>query len=417
MILPPKKNKNLLYIDKDIQRLFYQTKEEVKIYAKPLQDKARQQVEFSLKKEEFVLFKNMFSYLSQEEIMQIYSSKGQKKLTDVLPAGNDYNKTVKFPSSTSDRQTLSGIRIAIDPGHTAGDLKQAQLEQKIVNIEVQDKKKSKLISFYESELAFDTATILADWLRKDGANVFVTKKAKGMTAFSLSFQDWKKKAMPAALKHAYKTGKISKKYKEHLQTKASDEEIFHKFFVKRELNERARLINNFHPHITIIIHYNILPDQTFWQSKGTRIGITPINYSLSFVPGGLESNYMKTPEDRIQLLRLLLTNDLKNSIDFCSDIQHSFAEVLKVPAFTGRQKGWLQTEVAGIYARNLRLTRRVYGTLCFGESLLQNNKDEYQALSKKDAVYRGKKISQRILDNARAYYQGIHAYVNKKNGY
>ncbi|MEM7184337.1 MAG: hypothetical protein AAF518_25790 [Spirochaetota bacterium] len=409
---PSSSYKSLLFLDPKLQKLFSVTDTGIESYAKPFSQNTSLQAEFSLQKDEFPLFRNMFSYLSEEQVLQVYTFKGKKSLREVLPKGYTYDKQVKLPSLY--KKPLQGVRIAIDPGHTAGTLQHAQLEQKIVNIEVKLGKKKKLVSFYESELAFDTATILADWLRKDGAEVFVTKRAKGITAFSMSFQDWKKKAMPATVTRAWKDGEISKKFRDHLLKKADDIEIFHKFFKNRELNERARLINNFHPHITVIIHYNILPDKTFWKSKGTRLQTTPINYSLSFVPGAFEKGSMDSVENRLQLLRLLVTDDLENSLEFCSYIQKSFVKVLKVPEFTGYRKYWLKTEVPGIYTRNLRMTRRVYGTLCFGESLLQNNEKEYKALSKKDYVYRGKKIPRRLLENAQAYYQGIRKYLKSK---
>ena len=325
---PPSNHKNLLFLDPNLQKLFVHTDGGIKSYPKVSKTSSLQQAEFSLDNDEFVLFRNMFSYLSEEEVLQVYTSKGEKALRQVLPQGYSYDKQVQLPVFSLEKKPLQGVRIAIDPGHTAGNLKHAQLEQKIVNIAVKDRKKKKLVSFYESELAFDTAVMLVDWLRKDGAKVFLTKKAKGITAFGLSFQDWKKKAMQTTVTRAWKVGDISKKYRDHLLQKAKDVEIFHKFFKNRELNERARLINNFHPHITVIIHYNILPGKTFWKSKGTRLQATSKNYSLSFVPGAFESGSMDSVENRLQLLRLLLTDDLENSLEFCSFIQNSFAKFL-----------------------------------------------------------------------------------------
>ncbi|MEM7179849.1 MAG: hypothetical protein AAF518_02975 [Spirochaetota bacterium] len=409
-----------LFIDKNLQNIYRETPQGIYMYKEPVVKNDSAKAEFFVAPEEIPIFRNMFSYLQEEEILKVYLTKSDKKIEEILPLGPSYKVVPKLPKVSQATKPLEHLRIAIDPGHIAGTWKESVLEDRYVSIRVGRGKKSKKIRFYESELAYDTARILRDYLKRDGATVFITKKAKGITAFGLSFAEWKKKRKLQALESEFAKGNITAAEKEHLANKAKDRELFHKFFRTFELNERSRLINAFHPHATVVIHYNIEPDHIFLRTRGSSIGISKNNYSMSFVPGGFEEGSMQEPENRLNLLRLLLTDDLQDSLEFCSFVQKSFETILKVPHIPSHGKpGYLrdtsvETTVPGVYSRNLRLTRKVYGPICYGESLYQNNVQEYQDLSRKDYRYRGKKIPKRIQQNAYAYYQGIRKYFQKK---
>mgnify|MGYP001576610280 CR=1 FL=1 len=73
----------------------------------------------------------------------------------------------------------------------------------------------------------------------------------------------------------------------------------------------------------------------------------------------------------------------------------------------------MQTDVPGVFCRNLTLTRMVKGTLIYGEALYQDNINEYKLLNKKEITIDGIKISKRIEEVAEAYSEGIINYVKR----
>jgi len=74
----------------------------------------------------------------------------------------------------------------------------------------------------------------------------------------------------------------------------------------------------------------------------------------------------------------------------------------------------MKTDVVGVYCRNLTLTRKVKGVVCYGESLYQDNVNECKALSKKEVKIGEVETSKRVEEVANAYFEGILNYINNK---
>ena len=88
---------------------------------------------------------------------------------------------------------LSGIRIAIDPGHFANDIKTAKVEQRLLYFTIQKGNKKDTVKLLEGQLTYWTAVILADKLKQQGAEVLITRPNENACAFGISFQEWMKK--------------------------------------------------------------------------------------------------------------------------------------------------------------------------------------------------------------------------------
>ncbi|HXC06644.1 MAG TPA: hypothetical protein VNZ86_17930, partial [Bacteroidia bacterium] len=70
----------------------------------------------------------------------------------------------------------------------------------------------------------------------------------------------------------------------------------------------------------------------------------------------------------------------------------------------------LSTSSEGVYCRNLILTRIIHGTLVYGETLYQDNKEESLNLMQETQDDMGIKTSSRVKQVADSYYQGILDY-------
>jgi hypothetical protein len=183
-------------------------------------------------------------------------------------------------------------------------------------------------------------------------------------------------------------------------------------FKRQDFEIRATKINTFAPHLTLMIHYNVDSQNAPWDKP------SPKNYNMAFVAGSFMGNELKDKKDRFQLLRLLLTKDIEKSIQLSHHVLTAFEQVLKVPTIPAEnQLDYLQnyallTERQGVYARNLTLCREVFGVLCYGESLYQDNAQEMRLLAQKTIKVESKYYtSERVQAVAQAYLQGVLAWV------
>ena len=340
-----------------------------------------------------------------------------------------YNKTISYRYIPSDigrewepfyvpsyTKPLLNQRIALDPGHIAGDIETAKTEKKWVEMKANPAKGIKKdIQLIEGELTLSTAKLLKKKLEDAGAVVMLTRDKTNISAFGIDFKKWKDSLFVSSVDSAYRQGNISFEEKNFLLTKANDTEIFRRFFLQEEMRERARKINEFIPSLTIIIHYNVDETNVNWNKP------TKKNFNMAFVGGSFMNDEYEKPESRLEFLRLLLTNELEKSIEFSSVIAGNFEKYLKVPlAENLNDANYLNSSCIsagekGVYCRNLALTRMVRGILVYGETLYQDNLKECQALNEKYfKVYDGSLTSPRCDDVAEAYYWGVLEYLKNK---
>jgi hypothetical protein len=235
--------------------------------------------------------------------------------------------------------------------------------------------------------------------------VMLTRSEPGISAFGIDFKKWKDSLFLTSVAAAYERKDIDFEEKNYLLTKANSTEIFRRFFLAEDLRERARRINAFNPDLTLIIHYNVDETNVNWN-KPTRK-----NYNMAFVGGSFTVDELDKPEARMEFLRLLLTDDIERSVEFSKFMVGSLVEKTGIPAALDSNATYLKdncmkTDVKGVYSRNLTLTRKVKGVICYGESLYQDNISECKALCAKDA--------KRVEEVANAYFEGIINYVNRK---
>ncbi|MFI5164210.1 MAG: N-acetylmuramoyl-L-alanine amidase [Bacteroidia bacterium] len=394
------------YLDKEnkASEVFSFTKEGIEVYA-PATDTSQRKFEFIINWDEKEWLKDLLSFtdFNHERLYKIFLKKGKGEILDTIT----FEETHYGGCDDCIPKIFDGKRIALDPGHIAGDLETAKREKKWVEM------KNPQATLIEGELTLATALILKKKLEDQGAHVMLTRDKPNQSAFGVDYKKWKDSLFVKSLDSAYARGDISFEEKNYLLHKANDTEIFRRFFMLEDVRERARKINEFHPDLTLIIHYNVDETNQSWDKP------TKKDYVMGFVGGSFAKDELDKPEARIDFLRLLLTDDVEHSIEFSKYIVGSLSEKLKVPAALDSNAIYLrdncmQTEANGVFCRNLTLTRMVRGTLCYGESLYQDNINECKLLSKKEIKVDGMQTSKRVEEVAEAYFQGILNYIKSK---
>ncbi len=391
---------------------------------------------------EVPLFKRMVAALPIDTLLRHYVTKGENRwdqkqfsaLPDPIPA---------FVYNPKAAKPLQGLRVALDPGHVGGSMDYAQfMEEKYVRI-MPDAENgyTEEIGFCEGNLALGTALVLADNLRALGAEVMLTRQVEGLNAFGMNFEQWLDHEVERHEKWLADHGQlvdapgrdiwrlrcaganyvrdfhIEEKDADFWRIKASLAQIHRIAFLKAEFVQRAKLINDFHPHLTFIIHYNVGANNSSAQD-GYRKAI-PDNYCMAFIPGAFMAGELKEPGDRLAFAAKLLTDDLASSQRLSAAVVHAHETRLRVPVMewddrlTYLKNASLRTPERGVFSRNLQLTRLINGTLCFGESLCQDNFIEAKQLNAKDFTPPGMTtpVPNRVREVADTYQAGLIAWL------
>jgi hypothetical protein len=139
---------------------------------------------------------------------------------------------------------------------------------------------------------------------------------------------------------------------------------------------------------------------------------------MIFIGGGLNGGDLNIRKNRIEFLRMLITDDIEKSLIIAEYTIKEFEKKLNVPTATPNDADYLidksiTTPVKGVYARNLALTRIIHSPLIYGETLYQDDLNECKRLNKKDINVGGVMVPSRLEDVANAYFDGIKKYFEK----
>ncbi|HRD37605.1 MAG TPA: hypothetical protein PLC65_03145, partial [Bacteroidia bacterium] len=186
-------------------------------------------------------------------------------------------------------------------------------------------------------------------------------------------------------------------------------DFFWDFFRDYELVERSRKINNFYPHLSVIIHYNVDDKNAPWTKTTHR------NTSMCFIPGGFNPADLKKTVNKLHFVRLLVSDQIKKSELIGKHTIHAFQKNLKIS--TAKQmdtdylmKNSLVSEGEGVFCRNLILTRYINSPLVYGESLYQDNTIECTLLNNCNYESYNVAVPQRVYQVSKAYYEAILNY-------
>lgn len=366
--------------------------------------------------------KRILLYLIKSEDL-----KPRYRLTDQALEILDPSDKVEFTLVLGDKtfveeKTLPPLhqaRIAIDPGHLGG--KFARTEGRYVDMKPEVIGGKTDIRFDEGTLSVLTARRLAKLLQAEGAKVFLTREKPGQSVYPVPFEGWREtKEFEDVLFTKFsdvtdpeKKAALLAEYRGY-----SDPVLFFKLYNGRDIQERARVINEFAPDLTVAIHYNAGGGNE--DKTGLNLG-TDRNFNLVFIPGSYKINELWTREARYHFVRLAVTGDIERAAEISKLLAKALHTKTGVPIVTtGEEKASYLRESCrevfaeypntGVYCRNLGLTRWVKGPITYGESLCQDNFKECLILNERTVDIDGYKTSPRVLEVSDAYFAAIKAW-------
>lgn len=389
------------YLDKEnvLSGLYTINQDGIKIFASA-HDKLAGRPEFMLSWENLDSFRKFLKKCSTTEIMRVYKNGTYEPKLFCEYAKRDTISKNKIGA-------FYGYKIAIDAGHTAGDVETGIVERKFIKFKPSPEVGLKdTVSLAEGMLTYATVALLKEKLEQEGAQVFLTRPFNGSTAYGVTFEEWLKTSYKSTIEAWAKSGKIPASKKNWYLNQAPKSEKFRLVFKDMELQKRAEIINDFKPDFTVIVHYNVDETNTGWTKPGNK------NFSMAFIGGAFMGGDLTSPEKRFEFLRMLVSNDLEASEELSGSVVQSLADNLLVkPAgtmdATYLHKGCLFTGRTGVFCRNLQLTRYIHGPVVYGETLYQDNIGECVLLNQETDKLKNARVKQA----ADAYYLGIKKYI------
>jgi N-acetylmuramoyl-L-alanine amidase len=382
-------------------------KESITIY------NSKGQKEFTAYQKEIPMLAEVFENYDTKTATKFYKNKSSKKLSkQQRDSIRIYLDVPKGNREKIEALPLNGIKVAIDAGHLASSFTEAMNEQKFLYF-LRDSLKSTLdtVKIYEADLTYKTSLILKEMLEGKGATVFLTRPTQSLSTFGCSYSYWfanyKKKVLDSLLQ----INKLEASEYRKLNN-LPEYNFFWDFFRDYELSNRARLINNFKPDVTTIIHYNVDEKNVPWKKTSHN------DFTMAFIGGSFTADRLDNIESKLNFLRLLFGEQIDKSEKLSHITVHQFSENLKIPIACTDDADYLKNNCIcsknhGVFSRQLILCNKINSPLVYGESLYQDNIDECKWLMNNTTTAYGIKTNDRVVKVAKSYYNSILIYFTK----
>jgi hypothetical protein len=258
---------------------------------------------------------------------------------------------------------LSGLRIALDPGHIGGQW--AKMEERWFKV-------GDTSPVEEGEMTLRVAKILAPKLRALGAHVsFVRQKNEPVTPFRPD--DFK-----AAARGVLRAGGTENPREDFDgpddplkdQTVRWQSEIL--FYRNSEIRQRAKLVNTrLQPDLVLCLHFNA----EAWGDERNPTFIDK-NHLHLLVNGSYLEAELASDDERFEMMRRLLGHMYDEEIRIADTVAATMAKETQLPPYEYKTDNVTKVGRSGyVYARNLVATRLYQCPVVYFEPYVMNNSE------------------------------------------
>ncbi|MEY2479926.1 MAG: hypothetical protein QOI04_853 [Verrucomicrobiota bacterium] len=282
-------------------------------------------------------------------------------------------RTAKSLPPPKPDKPLSGLRVALDPGHLGG--KWAKMEERWFQV-------GDTAPVQEGDLALRVARMVALRLKDLGAKVsFVRSRNEPVT--SKRPDDFRELARKILIKNGVPQPRpevLDPNDPAKEQTIRWQSEIL--FYRYSEIRRRAVLVNTkLHPDLVLCLHFNA-------EGWGDPKNPTLIdhNHLHLLVSGSYLKDELEYDDERFEMLRKLLSRAYDEELPLADTIAGAMAEETQLPAF--EYPTTLTTTKVGstgyVYARNLLATRLYRCPVVYCEPYVMNSRDAFARIQAGD---------------------------------
>jgi hypothetical protein len=288
------------------------------------------------------------------------------------PVPRLWHPAKSLPPAKADKP-LSGLRIALDPGHLGG--KWAKMEERWFQV-------GSTQSVQEGDLTLKVARLLAARLRDLGAKVFFVRNANEPITPKrpADFRDLARKILIKNGVPQPRADVLDPNDPEKEQTVRWQSEIL--FYRYSEIRRRAALVNfKLHPDLVLCLHF----DAEGWGDPNNPT-LTDINHLHLLVNGSYLAAELEFDDERFEMVRRLLSRAYDEELPLADTIASAMARETQLPPYQYPTTN-STTKVGNggyVYARNLLATRLYRCPVVYCEPYVMNSKDAFARIQAGD---------------------------------
>jgi hypothetical protein len=313
--------------------------------------------------------------------------------------------SVLHPAGNS--RPLSGVQIALDPGHLGG--KWARMEERWFQVD-----DSKPVE--EGNMTLHVARLLAPRLRKLGAEVsFVRNHTRPTTPKRPDdFVDLARKILKGSIPSeddAYRDYDELTRAEKKRAIRHESELLFYR---RSEIRHRALRVNGkLEPDLVLCLHLNA---ESWGDPKNPAL--VDENHLHLLVNGSYLESELEFDDQRFEMLRKLLSRSYDEALPIADQCAEVMAKETGLPPYRypTTQTATKVGSSGYVYARNLLATRLYRCPVVYVESYVMNSKDafariqagDYEGMRKVNGVERKsifREYADSVADGLAAYYR------------
>ena len=316
----------------------------------------------------------------KDHTARILMNRDAQKFFTLRFAGNGDRKPVprlwrpakSLPPAGPDKP-LSGLQIALDPGHLGG--KWAMMEERW--FQVADSK-----PVQEGDLTLGVARLLAMRLRDLGAKVSFIRNGDEPTTGKRP-DDFRELARKILIKNGVpqpRADVLDPTDPAKEQTIRWQSEIL--FYRYSEIRRRAALVNfKLHPDLVLCLHFNA----EGWGDPNSP-SLTDLNHLHLLVNGSYLAEELEFDDERFEMIRRLLSRVYDEELPLADTIALAMARATGLPPYEyPTTNSTTKVGTSGyVYARNLLATRLYRCPVVYCEPYVMNNKDVFARIQAGD---------------------------------
>ena len=352
----------------------------------------------------------------RDDTARILMNRDAQKFFTLRFGGTEERKLVprlwrpaKSLPSAERNKPLSGLRIALDPGHLGGSW--AKMEERWFQVG-----ESKPVQ--EGDLTLCVARLLATRLRDLGANVSFVRSADEPTTGKRP-DDFRELARKILIKNGVPQPRaevLDSTDPEKEKTIRWQSEIL--FYRYSEIRRRAALVNfKLHPDLVLCLHFNA----EGWGDPNSPM-LTDANHLHLLVNGSYLADELEFDDERFEMIRRLLSHTYDEELSLADTIAMAMARESGLPPYAyPTTNSTTKVGTSGyVYARNLLATRLYRCPVVYCEPYVMNSKDVFARIQAGD--YEGKRningVERKSIfrEYADSVIDGLIEYYSKARG-
>lgn len=328
----------------------------------------------------------------------------------LVPAAEPISSAEVDPLPADAEVSLSGLRVALDPGHRGGAW--SREERRHITVGPGP-------AVREGDLTHAVAVQLAAMLRERGAEVWITRGAPPARPFpqelfsgydaALEARQWASELQhvralaPVAQWQDTRLGRLALPFFLRQLPVMAPFELYNRY----ELRRRSELAAELEPHVTLSLHFNVARDPL-------------TNGIIVFLLGNFVHNELNTPSQRYYALRALTSGELEHARPLAISLGRALQRELGIGPLSepsehplGVAKKIPIAPEDGVFARNLALLRRTPGIVLLVEGPCMNAVGEFERLQQRDTrLPDGTPTSSRTTQYARAVLRALLTHAD-----